>query len=217
MGKTKAERLAELELRSRAMLNFDAQFGLNVSGLDEVGRGSIFGPVFVCLANVNWSEDLIEVYDSKTLSEKKRAYLYHKLMERVNYYGIASEDNTYIDERGINPAIKKAMEEAARAADKMARTKSMELGFVLVDEVAFDLDGFHYQKFKGGDRQSFQVAAASIIAKYSRDEYIKSLAELYPHYDLENNMGYGTKRHTEGIKKYGLSPLHRRSFCRGRE
>lgn len=215
MGKTKAERLEEIKARSKRLLEFDAAYGSNISGLDEVGRGCFFGPVFACLANVSYADDLMEVYDSKSLSEKKREYLYHKIMERVNYYGLASVDNHFIDEKGINPAIKYAMERAALAADSMARAKSMELGLVLVDEVAFDLDGFEYRKFKSGDRQSFQVACASIIAKYSRDEEIKALAEKYPEYDLASNKGYGTIKHRRALEEYGLSPLHRRSFCRG--
>lgn len=212
MGRTKAERLKEIEARSRSLIAFDQEQGPHVSGLDEVGRGCIFGPVFACLANVNWSEDLIEVYDSKTLSEKKRSYLYHKIMDHVNYYGISSSDNDYIDSYGIDPAIKRAMEKAALAADTLARTKGLELGLVLVDYVAFELDGFKYHKLKKGDTLSFQVACASIIAKYKRDEYIIKLSKDYPHYGLEHNKGYGTEEHRKAIEKYGPSPLHRISF-----
>lgn len=212
MGRTKAERLAEIEARSKRLLAFDARFGPNVCGLDEVGRGCLFGPVYACLARVQYSDELMEVYDSKALSEKKRDYLYHKIMERVDFYGLAGVDNDYIDEYGINAAIKKAMEEAARCAFVMARDRALEPGAVLVDHVAFPLEGFSHHLFKRGDSASFQIACASIVAKYRRDEFIKSIAEDYPEYDLKNNKGYGTEKHLRALKLYGPSPLHRRSF-----
>lgn len=212
MRKLSEARRRKLELRSRGLLSFDSSYGINISGMDEVGRGCLFGPVYACCANVGWSEDLIEVYDSKSMSYEKRSYLYELIMRNVNYYGIGFVDNTYIDEYGINPAIKTAMQKAAQNADIMARERSSALGFVLVDYVAFELAGFCYEKIKKGDAMSFQIACASIIAKVKRDEHITSLSAEYPGYDLENNKGYGTPKHMEGLQKYGPSPLHRLTF-----
>ncbi len=205
---TKAERLEKIRLRNLEMIEFDKSYSPLVIGVDEVGRGPLFGPVVSCACNVNPTDDLIEVYDSKKLSEKKREALFDIIIENANFYGIGVSSARDIDEMGIQNAISLAMKTALDLC-KIADKKD---SFILIDYVSFDIENYNFERIKKGDTKSFQIACASILAKVTRDRMIVEMDKKYPYYDLKNNKGYGTKKHIEAIIKNGASEEHRKSF-----
>lgn len=145
------------------------------------------------------------VNDSKKLSEKKREVLYDIIAEEAVCFSTAYVDPATIDSINIRRATHLAMENAVKALTEKAE-------YLLIDgndNIDFDIPGEYIIK---GDTLSLSVAAASIIAKVTRDRYMKAQAELYPKYGFEKHKGYGTKQHMEAIRKYGLCPLHRKTF-----
>ncbi len=205
----KEERMKLIRARHLDMLAFDKSYAKTVIGIDEVGRGPLFGCVLSAACHINPTEDLIEVYDSKKLSEKKRESLFDKIIENANSYGIGIAEVKTIDELGIQKAISMAMKEAL---DKCYAKASYSDSLILADYISFDIENYEYTPIKKGDTKSFQIACASIIAKVTRDRMIKELDAIYPEYDLKNNKGYGTKKHIEALKKYGATEEHRMSF-----
>lgn len=179
-----------------------------VAGIDEVGRGPLAGPV-VTAAVILPEGCLIEgINDSKKLSAKKREILYDVIMEQAVAVSIGMEDNEVIDSINILQATYSAMR---KAVDGLKVKPDM----LLVDAVTIPCVTIPQTAIIKGDAKSISIGAASIIAKVTRDRMMKEMSLKYPYYDFENNMGYGTARHMEGIKKYGLCPIHRRSFTKG--
>jgi ribonuclease HII len=178
-----------------------------IGGIDEAGRGPLFGPV-VAACVVLPKGCLIEgVNDSKKLSEKKREELFEVIKEKAVAWGVGIVDNNTIDEINILEATRKAMHEAVCSL----KTKP---DYIFVDaEKHVDTCGIPYLPIIKGDALSINIACASIIAKVTRDRMVDEMALKYPEYGLEKHKGYGTKEHTDAIKKYGLTPLHRRTFC----
>ena len=162
-----------------------------VAGVDEAGRGPLAGPVYA--AAVILPNDIIikGINDSKKLSEKKREELFEEITEKAIAYNIFSVDEKRIDEINILNATYEAMNGAVNGL-------STAPDFVLIK----------------GDSKSISIAAASILAKVSRDRFICQMAEKYPEYGFEKHKGYGTKAHNEAILKYGPCPIHRRTFLR---
>ncbi len=185
-----------------------------VAGVDEVGRGALFGPVVAAaiVLPVSSLPELtgIGVKDSKLLSAKKRQELVPKIEELVLNWQIGSVDSQEIDRINIFQASLQAM---LRAVSELKPSPSL----CLVDgrHRLPNLDVAQYNLIKG-DWRSPVIAAASILAKVWRDQLIVGYAADYPHYDLAANKGYGTKKHLQALFKYGSSPLHRLSFrpCR---
>ena len=185
------------------------QKGYNcVCGVDEAGRGPLAGPV--CAAAVILPEDLIieGLDDSKKLTEKKREVLYDIITEKAVAYGIAFANVEEIEEFNILGATYIAM---CRAVEKMGE----KADYVLIDGNRFPpmlkIDGECIVK---GDSKSMSVAAASILAKVTRDRLLLEYAEKYPQYGFEKHKGYGTKAHIEAIKEYGITDIHRPSFLK---
>lgn len=179
-----------------------------IAGVDEVGRGPLAGPV-VTAAVILPKGCLIEgINDSKKLSAKKREELYDVIMEKAVAVGIGMEDNRVIDSINILQATYSAMRKAVEGL-------SVKPDMLLVDAVTIPCVEIPQTAIIKGDAKSISIGAASIIAKVTRDRMMKKMSLEYPYYDFENNMGYGTARHMEGIKKYGLCPIHRRSFTKG--
>ncbi len=178
-----------------------------IGGIDEAGRGPLFGPV-VAACVVLPKGCLIEgVNDSKKLSEKKREELFEVIKEKAVAWGVGIVDNNTIDEINILEATRKAMHEAVCSL----KTKP---DYIFVDaEKHVDTCGIPYLPIVKGDALSINISCASIIAKVTRDRMINELAKEYPEYGLEKHKGYGTKDHIEAIKKHGITPLHRKSFC----
>lgn len=194
--------------------------GRTLIGIDEVGRGAIFGPISIGVTIFDYSsvDDLknIEVDDSKKLSEKKRKEIVEKVANKISYIydSIHPEENLCEALSSISFSIK------IRLSSIFMRryTGGMENAVIFCDQGLkkyFDMDDFNdVREFIKGDSKYYCIALASVIAKVSRDTYIKQLAyeKKYSHYDLKNNKGYGTPKHWEGIKKYGLTDLHRLCF-----
>ena len=180
-----------------------------IAGVDEVGRGPLAGPV-VCAAVIMplGNEDLIEgVDDSKKLSEKKREQLAEEIKKRALCYTIVEIDEKTIDEINILQATRLGMK---RAVEELATTPNI----VLTDgNMTIDIE--HKQKsIIKGDALSYTIGCASILAKVYRDNLMDEFAKEYPHYAFEQNKGYGTKAHIDGIKEFGLCPIHRRTFTK---
>ena len=179
---------------------------VRVAGMDEVGRGPLAGPVVTACIIVPQSGLVPGVNDSKKVAEKKRERLYELLMERAEYVRTGWRTPQVIDEINILAATKSAMEEAASGAGN---------AHFLVDAVT----GLHLPgpatPIVHGDAISYMIAAASIIAKVTRDRYMVELDTKYPEYGFARNKGYGTPEHIAALKKYGPCPEHRRSFIAG--
>jgi ribonuclease HII len=190
-------------------------------GIDEVARGCLFGRVYSACVIWPQDDDNVEedeyqdineylIKDSKKLTKKKREELYDYIINRALDYRITYGEHDLIDDINIRNAVYNIMHS--------------NLDNMLIDPDLILVDGDYFPKYKnikhkcivGGDNKYISIAAASILAKVEHDRYIEDICEQYPYlheqYDLLNNMGYGTKKHMEGIKKYGISDFHRRSF-----
>ena len=175
-----------------------------IAGVDEVGRGPLVGPVVT--AAVILKEDYYDerINDSKKLTEKKREMLYDVIMENAVSVGIGISSEEVIDEINILEATKKAMKEAIN-------NLSVKPEHVLIDAVKLDIDIPSTSIIKG-DAKSQSIAAASIIAKVTRDRMMIELDKKHPEYDFIHNKGYGTKKHIEALYKYGVLKEHRKTF-----
>lgn len=176
-----------------------------IAGVDEAGRGPLAGPV--CAAAVILPKGLIieGINDSKKLSEKKREALFDIIIEQAEAYSISYCEPKEIDKINIRQATHLAMENAVKGL-------KIDPEHILIDgndNIPFD---FPYTYIIKGDAKSQTVAAASILAKVSRDRLMKELDLKYPQYGLKKHKGYGTKAHMEAIQKYGVSEIHRKSF-----
>lgn len=178
-----------------------------VCGIDEAGRGPLAGPV--CAAAVILPEGLIieGLNDSKKLSEKKREALYDVITEKAVAYGIAMVDEKTIDEINILQATFLAMRNAVDAL-------SVKPDCALIDGNQKPGLSIEERTIIKGDAKSMSVAAASILAKVTRDRYMLELDEKYPEYQFNKHKGYGTKLHYECIEKFGASEVHRRTFLK---
>lgn len=181
---------------------------LSVCGVDEAGRGPLAGPVYAA-AVVLYDGQIIEgVNDSKKLSEKKREQLFDKIISECKDYSIGFADEKEIDEINILQATFLAMK---RAVDGLKEPPQL----AIVDgNRAPDLADTRVLTVIKGDSKSMSVAAASILAKVSRDRYMLEMAKKYPEYQFEKHKGYGTKLHYEMIEKYGICEIHRKTFLK---
>lgn len=176
-----------------------------IAGIDEVGRGPLVGPVVttaVILPRDFYDE---RINDSKKLTEKKRELLYDVIMENAVSVGIGISSEDVIDEINILEATKKAMIEAVN-------NLSVKPEHLLIDAVKLNIDIPQTSIIKG-DAKSESIAAASIVAKVTRDRMMVELDKEHPEYDFKHNKGYGTKKHIEAIEKYGILKEHRKTFA----
>ena len=175
-----------------------------IAGIDEVGRGPLVGPVVTAavILPANYYDERIN--DSKKISEKKREELYDVIMQNAISVGIGMSSNEVIDEINILEATKRAMIEAVN-------NLSIKPEHLLIDAVKLDIDIPSTSIIKG-DAKSQSIAAASIIAKVTRDRMMVELDKLHPEYDFKHNKGYGTKKHIEALFKYGALKEHRCTF-----
>lgn len=194
------------------MLEFEREYTSKgygaICGMDEVGRGPLAGPVVVCALVMPLEEDkLIDgIDDSKKLSEKRREALYDKILEVAKAVSVVRVEPEEIDEINILNATKKAMRKAVDDIKDKA-----DIAFV--DAVKLDLPIPEVAIIKG-DAKSYNIAAASIIAKVYRDRLMYEYAKEYPQYDFASNKGYGTAKHIAALREYGATPIHRRSFIK---
>jgi len=195
-----------------------------IAGVDEVGRGALLGPVLVAAVSFPPETSVVGLADSKKLSQKRREALYQEIMEKALSVSFVTATNTIIDEVNIYQATKKCVLTAIA-------NMSVSPEFVFVDGL-FDFDGSSEVPLicvPGGDGAHIydetgkrkklsghhfpSIAAASIVAKVTRDRMMVEYSKLYPEYGLESNKGYGTKAHMEALHKYGPCDIHRFSFA----
>ncbi|HIW03066.1 MAG TPA: ribonuclease HII [Candidatus Protoclostridium stercorigallinarum] len=191
---------------TRELYTFDETYGGCVAGVDEAGRGPLAGPVTVacCIPGKNIIDG---VNDSKKLSEKKREELYEKITASAISWSVVSIDENVIDEINILAATKLGMEKCVKALDTSPN-------IVLIDAVkGLDLP-YRCESIVKADAKSYAVACASIIAKVTRDRFMRKADELYPMYGFAKHKGYGTAEHIAAIQKFGPCELHRRTFIR---
>lgn len=188
-----------------------------IAGIDEVGRGPLVGPVVTAVVVFDGPIPLLGVNDSKKLSEEKREALYESILGSCRAWAIGIVDAEEIDRINILNATKKAMRMAIEAIE-MTYTDGdgnpLKPQHLLIDAVKLDDVEIPQTSIIKGDEKSFAIAAASIVAKVTRDRMLKEMAKEYPQFDWENNKGYGTATHVEAIRTYGPTPYHRRSFIK---
>lgn len=178
--------------------------GRYVLGIDEAGRGPLAGPLTVAGVIFEPGYENPDIYDSKSISEKKREQLFDTIVEDALWFEIVQVAEADIDRYDIYHADQMAMAQIAMEAPE---------AIVITDAMPLDLAErtvFHPVK---GDQKSISVAAASILAKVTRDRTMKAYDEIWPQYGFAKNKGYPTKAHLEAIEKYGITPIHRRSFA----
>ena len=190
----------------------------NEIGIDEAGRGPFFGPVYAGAVIWGDSPDCELIKDSKKLSSKKRKEAEIWIKNNIKHYGVGFCSSQEIDEIGIINATQVAMERAINNIDTILKDTTLVIDGIGWEQREFNINS---NKLKitsviKGDSKFKNIAAASILAKEAHDRHITEMCindtELISRYDLINNKGYGTKKHIEGIKKYGLTEFHRQSF-----
>lgn len=176
-----------------------------VCGIDEVGRGPLAGPVVACAVILPRDCQILYVNDSKKLTEKKREELYEVIIREAVAVGIGSATPERIDEINILQATYEAMREAIEKLPVKPQ-------ILLNDAVTIPQVAYPQVPIIKGDAKSISIAAASIVAKVTRDRMMVAYEEIYPGYDFASNKGYGSQKHIQGLKELGPTPIHRRSF-----
>ena len=178
-----------------------------LAGIDEAGRGPLAGPVVVASVMLPKDSMIEGINDSKKISESRREKLYNIILQEAISYGVGIIYQDEIDEINILQATKKGLHEAVKAME-------IKPNVILVDALTgIDTLGIPYKSIIKGDAKSYSIGAASIIAKVTRDRIMREWDKVYPEYGFAGHKGYGTAKHIEAIRKYGLTPIHRRSFC----
>jgi len=216
MGMTKAERLEKLkqklvEMSAYEMVLYNEGNMMGtvkyIAGVDEVGRGPLAGPVVAAAVILPRDFDILGIDDSKKLSEKRREELYDEIKKYAIAYSTGLVDNKCIDDINILEATKAAMTSAVGGLG----TKP---DHILIDALTLKNVYKPQTGIIKGDSKSISIAAASILAKVTRDRIMVAYHDEYPFYAFDSNKGYGTAAHYEGIDKYGLCPLHRKTFLK---
>ena len=199
------ERLTNLKSMEKELYNKGFEY---ICGIDEAGRGPLAGPVVV--AGVIMPKDsMIEgVNDSKKVSEKKREKLYDVILEEAISYSVAVIGQDVIDDINILNATKQGVTTVVEELD-------VKPNLILVDALThINTKGIPYDSIIKGDAKCYNIAAASIIAKVTRDRIMREWDEIYPQYGFINHKGYGTAKHIEALKEYGPCPIHRKTFIK---
>lgn len=178
-----------------------------IAGLDEVGRGPLAGPVVTSAVILPKNAIILNINDSKKLPEPKRSLIYDYITKIAIDIQVSIIDNNIIDEINILQATIKSMENSINSL----KQKPDQL---IIDSIALDNINISQLSINKADEKSISVAAASIIAKVTRDRLMQEYHKIYPQYEFYKNKGYGTKQHIEALKKYGPCPIHRKSFIK---
>ena len=205
MKEKEFERLTNLKLIEKDLYKNGFK---NICGIDEAGRGPLAGPVVI--AGVIMPEDsMIEgINDSKKVSEKKREALYDVIKQEAISYSVAIIGQDVIDEINILNATKNGVTEVIDRLD-------IKPDLIVIDALEhINTRGIPYESIIKGDAKCYNIAAASILAKVTRDRIMREWDAIYPQYGFIKHKGYGTKMHIEAIQKYGLCPIHRKSFTK---
>lgn len=182
-----------------------------IVGVDEAGRGPWAGPVTAGAVVVNGKSQIVEaVCDSKKMTKKCRQESYEAIIERSLAWGVGVVGSDVIDRIGIQEAVKKAMIAAIKQVEKMLGSR---VDYIIADGTnVLTIEGYPMKKINAGDVFHYSISSASVIAKVTRDRLMINYAEEFPKYGFENHFGYGTKAHQDALQKYGVSPIHRRSY-----
>ena len=186
---------------------YEAEGFCAICGVDEAGRGPLAGPVCAAAVILPMDIDIPGLNDSKKLTDKKRRELFPIICEKAIAYGIAFADHEEIDKINILQATYLAME---RAISRL----SVKPDLALIDGNRAKDFGLPWQTIVGGDGRSASIAAASVLAKVTRDNFMVDVAQQYPRYGFEIHKGYGTKVHYSALTEYGPSPIHRMTFLK---
>ena len=205
MKEKEIERLTKLKEIEKDLYNKGFK---NICGIDEAGRGPLAGPVVVAGVIMPQNSMIEFVNDSKKVTEKRREKLYDVIKEEAISYSIAVIDQDVIDEINILNATKKGVTDVVDGLE-------IKPDLILVDALEhINTRGIPYEPLIKGDARCYNIAAASILAKVTRDRIMRQWDEIYPQYGFLSNKGYGTAKHIEAIKQYGLCPIHRKSFTK---
>ena len=205
MKEKEETRLIELKKMEKEFFNKGIQY---IAGIDEAGRGPLAGPVVVASVILKPDSMIEGVNDSKKVSENKREKLYELITEEALSYGVGIVYQEEIDEINILQATKKALTESLKKLE-------IKPNIIMVDALTeIETMGIPYKSIIKGDAKCYSIAAASIIAKVTRDRLMREWDKIYPEYGFAGHKGYGTSAHIAAIKKYGPCPLHRKTFIK---
>ena len=218
MNKREEERLRKKEEKLRKELErlevmsaYEKEYAqyTHICGIDEVGRGPLAGPVVACAVVLPKDVTILYLNDSKKLSEKKRELLYDEVMEKAVAVGIGAVGPARIDEINILQATYEAMR---MAIEDLTGKLGKKPDLLLNDAVTIPEVDIPQVPIIKGDAKSISIAAASIVAKVTRDHLMIEYDQVLPGYDFAKNKGYGTKAHIAGLKELGATPIHRKTF-----
>ena len=205
MKEKEIERLNKLKEEETKLYKTGFEY---ICGIDEAGRGPLAGPVVVASVILPQNSMIEGVNDSKKVSEKKREKIYEEIIKGAISYGIAIIDEKEIDEINILRATKKGVTECIRKLE-------IKPNIILIDALeGIDTLQIPYKSIIKGDAKHYSIAAASILAKVTRDRIMRQYDLLYPEYGFIQNKGYGTAKHIQAIKEKGICEIHRRSFVK---
>ena len=206
--KRELQKQVEEDQRLEKMLAYEKELyaqGIQlIAGVDEVGRGPLAGPVVAAAVILPENCKIPGLNDSKKIPKSKHQAIYQAVLDQALSVGIGVKDNQVIDQVNIYEATKLAMVEAIQELDQQPQ-------HLLIDAMKLDLPISQTSIIKG-DANSLSIAAASIVAKVTRDQMMAAYDQEYPGYDFAQNAGYGTSNHLEGLERHGVTPIHRRSF-----
>ena len=206
--KRELQKQVDEDLRLEKMLAYEKELyaqGIDlIAGVDEVGRGPLAGPVVAAAVILPKACKIPGLNDSKKIPKSKHKEIYEAVLQNAIAIGIGIKDNQVIDQVNIYEATKLAMREAIGQLEPQPQ-------HLLIDAMKLDLPISQTSIIKG-DANSLSIAAASIVAKVTRDQMMEEFDKEYPGYDFAQNAGYGTAKHLAGLDKLGVTPIHRRSF-----
>ena len=206
--KRELQKQVDEDLRLEKMLAYEKELytqGIQlIAGVDEVGRGPLAGPVVAAAVILPENCKIPGLNDSKKIPKSKHKEIYEAVLQNAIAIGIGVKDNQVIDQVNIYEATKLAMMEAIGQLDPQPQ-------HLLIDAMKLDLPISQTSIIKG-DANSLSIAAASIVAKVTRDQMMEEFDKEYPGYDFAQNAGYGTAKHLAGLEQLGVTPIHRRSF-----
>ncbi len=218
MRELKGERLEKELERLKLMHEYENAHSeyTFIAGIDEAGRGPLAGPVVAACCILPKDCEILYLNDSKKLSEKRREALFPEVKDKALAYGVGIIDEKTIDEINILQADYEAMREAIALTQKMLKEKGLGEGpeFLLNDAVIIPEVDIPQLSIIKGDAKSVSIAAASVLAKVTRDHLMEEYDKMYPGYGFAKHKGYGTAQHIKALKELGPCPIHRRSFIK---
>ena len=214
MTKISDEKLNAERLRLKEMSEYENKYSeYLIAGIDEAGRGPLAGPVVAACVVLDKTKEILYINDSKKISEKKRNLLYDEIIEKSIVYGVGIVDEKVIDNINILEATHIAMKEAYEKADNMCKEKTgKNINLLFVDALIIKNVDIKQVDIVHGDALSLSIAAASIIAKVTRDRMMIEYDKKFPEYGFAKHKGYGTKFHMDKLKAIGPCDIHRKSF-----